>query len=301
MLEHEAWLQERRGSIGGSDAAGIVGMSEWSSPYAVWADKTGRAPAKADNEAMREGRDLEQYVAQRWMEATGKRCRRRTQMLRNPLFPWAHANIDRWVIGEKAGLECKTVKPYDVQLYQEGKFPDRFYVQCVHYMAVTGADRWYLAVLVFGTGFYTFTIERDEGEISALMEKEAAFWDLVVNDTPPATDGKPATSEVLTTIYREGGGDAVDLFGVSAAIDRYFLAKRGIEELKELQDAAANEIKAQMGQADVGLCQTAKVTWKNQVRRIFDSKRFMADHPDLDYSSYLRENASRIFKVKEIK
>ena len=40
----------------------------------------------------------------------------------------------------------------------------------MHYMAVTGAKRWYLAVLVLNQGFYTYTIERDEAEISALMQ-----------------------------------------------------------------------------------------------------------------------------------
>ena len=297
----EQWLEERRGSIGGSDAAGILGLSEWSSPYAVWDDKTGQLGEKQDTEAMREGRDLEQYVADRWMEATGKRCRRRTQMLRNPMFPWAHANIDRWVVGEKAGLECKTVKPYDAKMYQEGRFPDRFYVQCVHYMAVTGAKRWYLAVLVLGTGFYTFTIERDEAEIQALMEAEAAFWEYVKKRTPPPTDGMPSTTEALSTIYKEGGGEEVDLFGLDAAFDRYFQAKKSMEEMEAVADAAANEIKAVMGNAEAGLSPRVKVTWKAQQRTTFDSRRFMREHPEYDYSGYMKEQTIRIFKVKEIK
>ncbi len=62
-LTHEQWLAERRKSIGGSDAAAIVGMNHYVTPYMLWADKTGRLPDKPDNEAMRQGRDLEQYVA----------------------------------------------------------------------------------------------------------------------------------------------------------------------------------------------------------------------------------------------
>ena len=300
-LTRDEWLKERRGSIGGSDAAAIMGLSEWSGPYAIWADKTGQIPEKPDTEAMREGRDLEQYVADRWMEETGKRCRRRTEMLRNPDYPFAHANVDRWVVGEKAGLECKTVKPYDVKMYQEGRFPDRFYVQCVHYMAVTGAERWYLAVLVFGTGLYTFTIERDEAEIAALMDAEAAFWEYVTSRTPPPADGLPSTTEVLHTIYKDGGGDSIDLFGLDDALDRYFQAKKSIDEMKSVADAAANEIKAALGNAEVGLCDRAKVTWKTQRRSTFDSKRFMKDHPQFDYSGYIKEQSTRVFKVKENK
>ena len=33
------WLAQRRKSIGGSDAAGIVGLSQYATPYTVWADK----------------------------------------------------------------------------------------------------------------------------------------------------------------------------------------------------------------------------------------------------------------------
>ena len=40
-MSRSAWLAQRRKSIGGSDAAGIVGLSPYATPYTVWADKTG--------------------------------------------------------------------------------------------------------------------------------------------------------------------------------------------------------------------------------------------------------------------
>ena len=83
-LSREAWLELRRHSIGGSDAAGIVGLSKWASPYSVWAEKTGQLPEQPDNEAMRQGRDLEDYVARRWSEETGNMCRRENKIIYNP-------------------------------------------------------------------------------------------------------------------------------------------------------------------------------------------------------------------------
>ena len=64
-MSREKWLEARRSAIGGSDAAAIIGLNPYSSPYSVWADKTGRLPDKPDNEAMRLGRDLEEYVSSR--------------------------------------------------------------------------------------------------------------------------------------------------------------------------------------------------------------------------------------------
>ena len=119
-MSREAWLEQRRHTIGGSDAAGIIGLSKWSSPMSVWADKTGRLPDKPDTEAMRLGRDLEGYVASRWMESTGKKVRRLNAMLYSELYPFAHADIDREVIGERAGLECKTTSTLDVKQFQGG-------------------------------------------------------------------------------------------------------------------------------------------------------------------------------------
>ena len=66
----------RHDTIGGSDAAAIVGLSRYGSQYSVFMDKTGRLPDKPDNEAMRQGRDLEEYVSQRFEEETGKKVRR---------------------------------------------------------------------------------------------------------------------------------------------------------------------------------------------------------------------------------
>ena len=61
---HEEWLQDRMKGIGGSDAGVILGVNPWKPPYAIWAEKTGLADLSIkDNEPMRQGRDLEDYVA----------------------------------------------------------------------------------------------------------------------------------------------------------------------------------------------------------------------------------------------
>ena len=149
-MSHEEWLAHRKNAIGGSDAAGIVGMNQYSSPYSIWAEKLDKLPPKGDNEAMRLGRDLEEYVAKRFTEATGKKVQRENAILYNPDIPWAHANIDRRVVGEDAGLECKTCSALSMGKFKNGEFPENYYVQCMHYLSVTGCKKWYLAVLVLG-------------------------------------------------------------------------------------------------------------------------------------------------------
>ena len=76
-MTREEWLNARRKGIGGSDAAAIMGANPYASPLSVYLDKLGLAQEKEITEAMRQGTDLEDYVAKRFSEATGKKVRNR--------------------------------------------------------------------------------------------------------------------------------------------------------------------------------------------------------------------------------
>lgn len=292
------WLNRRRNTIGGSDAAGIVRLSKWSTPYTVWADKTGRLPDKDDTEAMRIGRDLEGYVASRFTEATGKKVRRVNAMLYNPTYPFAHADIDREIVGENAGLECKTTSALDVRQFGNTEFPEQYYAQCVHYLAVTGADRWYLAVLVFGRGFFTYTLERDEAEISALMDAERAFVEnYVKKDVPPPPDGEEVTGEAIRTIYSESIGGTAELFGADSKLGEYMELKSQMKAIELRINEIENEIKAQMQDCESAVCNDYTISWKPQTRRTFDTERFGKDHSEFDLSGYYKTSTCRRFSV----
>ena len=300
-MPREEWLVERRKSIGGSDASGILRLNKYSSPYTVWADKVGLLPPKDDNEAMRQGRDLEDYVAHRFMEQTGKKVRRENYMLRNPDYPFAHADLDRVVIGEDAGLECKTTKSLSFSKFKNGEYPTYYYVQCVHYMMVTGCKRWYLAVLVLGEGFYVFTIERDEEEIRALAEAEAEFWNNhVASGIAPDVDGSEATTDAVNAAFSECSGGNVGLIGFDSDLEKYMEINEKMRELKSMKDEVANKIKCHLKEADEGESEKFKVTWKPQSRSRLDLDKLAEDFPGIDIAKYMTFTISRQFKVKKV-
>lgn len=217
---------------------------------------------------MRQGRDLEDYVAKRWEEKTDKKVRRCNYILRNTEYPFAHANIDRDVVGENAGLECKTTSLMNLKKFKNGSYPENYYVQCMHYMAVTGADRWYLAVLVLNKGFYDFVIERDEDEIKALMEAEAEFWTHVKNDTPPSFTGLDPDSEALKVVYRDGydNADAVQLLGRESDIENLLALKAQKKELDKSIKYYEQVLQGDLKNNEYGVCGNYSVTWKTQTR-----------------------------------
>ena len=301
-MSREEWLELRRHGIGGSDAAAIVGLSKWASPYTVWADKTGRLPDKPDTEAMRQGRDLEEYVAQRFSEATGKRVKRCNAILYNPAYPHSHADVDRMIVGENAGLECKTTSTLDVKQFLGVEFPEKYYAQCVHYMAITGADRWYLAVLVLGKEFHVYTLERDEAEIRALMDAETAFWEQYVEtDTPPAADGAESTTDAIRTIYADSSQSICILFGRETLLEEYMALKSQSKALDARIAEIQNTIMEDMQDAERGECGAYTVIWKAQERETFQRKEFEKAHPEINLAEYCRVSKSRPFKVTENK
>lgn len=299
-MPHEQWLEERRKRIGGSDASAIIGMNKYSSAYTVWADKLGKIPPKEDNEAMRLGRDLEEYVAKRFTEETGKRVRRENNILINPDIPFAHANVDRMVIGEDAGFEAKTTSVLNLKKFNGGEYPENYYVQCVHYLMVTGCKRWYLGVLILGVGFKHFVIERDEGEIEALRKSEEDFWEYVKSGNPPMVDGSDSTSETLKTMYPESNGDAVSLMAYEHDLKQYMTLSSLLDDVKKQREEVANRIKEFMGEASKGVTNNFKVSWTSSIRTTFDHKKFAEDYEALDLTKYYKSTPTRTFKVNSI-
>lgn len=132
-VSSEDWLRLRKTGIGGSDAGAVCGMNPYSSAVKVFKDKTGSNVEKPDCEALRIGRDLEDYVAQRFMEATGLKARKSNYMYRSKEYPFMIADVDRLITGGEAGLECKTVSTYSADKWAGGNIPPHYVMQCFHY------------------------------------------------------------------------------------------------------------------------------------------------------------------------
>ncbi len=295
----------------------VLGLNKYRSPYTVWAEKTGRIGEEPENEAMRVGRDLEPYVASRFEEVSRKGVRRMNYLLRREDCPHLHANIDRQILGESSGLECKTASALNLKRYEGGDFPESYYAQCVTYLAVTGWARWYLAALVLGKGFYCYqitTVPDDDvsewcessvyvspEEIEAVKRCAEDFWrDYIEADSPPPLDGTESTTDTIETIY-EGGGGEVELFGRESLIEQYQYLMSRKKAIEKDADTIKQQLMNDLGDNETGFCGRYTVNWKGQSRATFDAKAFAKDHPEMDLSSYYKTTNFRKFAVKEEK
>lgn len=297
---HDEWLKIRSQYIGGSDAGAVVGLDEYKSPYSLWLEKRGEIPPFEGNITTKVGGYLEELVAQMFTEETGKKVRKQNYTLVNDKYPWAAANVDRLIVGEKALLECKTTNSFPVmRKVKNGEFPARWFCQVMHYLMVTELEKAYLAVLINCRDFKVFEIERDEDEINALMEAEQAFWERVQSNSQPDFNGSCSDTEAVSKMYPGDYADnMIDLFGMETDLLCYQELNSQIKELKRKQEQHKLRICDAIGNNLGGFINGTKVTWKPQDYRSFQAEAFKKAHPDIDLESFYKVSTSRTFKIK---
>ena len=300
-ISHEDWLSLRRKSIGGSDSAVCVGMNQYSSLISLYASKKGLSKPKEDNEAMRLGRDLEQYVAERFCEKTGKKVRNDFFMYEDDEYSFLTANIDRRVVGENAGLECKTMGSFNGYDLANGEIPSHYYCQCQHYCMVLGFSKVYLAILVLQRGLYTFEIYRNDDFIKQMRDAEVDFWtNYVEKDEVPEPDGSDASLATLKEFYPNGEDNEIQIAGLDRMIQEYKAASEREKEAKELKTSIQSQICAKLGNNAYGLGIDYGCSWKNQSKESVDTKRLKAELPKV-YERYAKVSEYRVFRTKKIK
>ena len=298
-MERDEWLKLRKEGIGGSDAGAICGLNPYASPMSVYQDKTSPEITGQDNEAMRQGRDLENYVAQRFMEATGLKVRRFNVMYKSEEFPFMLADVDRMVVGESAGLECKTASAYQQEQWKDGEIPPHYLIQCLHYMAVTERKCWYLAVVILGREFRYVKLERDEEMIQNLIAVEKDFWmNHVVSETMPDPDGSRICDEVIRRYFPRAKQEIIPLpDSFNEELKRREEILELMERLEQEQRQIEQKIKLFLGESQGAENLKYRVSWSNVDTQRVDSRRLKEEQPDV-YSRFAKVSHSRRFTVK---
>ena len=298
-LTKEEWLKFRKKGIGGSDAAAVCGMNPYCSAMKVYYDKISDTVEEQSSEAIRQGNDLEDYVAQRFMEATGLKVRRSNYMYRSSEHPFMIADVDRLVVGEDAGLECKTASAYNADKWKDGEIPIHYIIQCYHYMAVTGKRTWYIAAVILGKEFVYRKFEWDDALIQKIIEKEHEFWkNHVEKGIIPEPDGSKACDDILQEYFHTAKKDAsIELVGFDEKLSRREQILLQITELQQEQNKIEQEVKLYMKDNETAISDGYKVSWSNVETTRLDTKRIKQEKPEI-YQDYAKISTSRRFQIK---
>jgi len=255
------WLEDRQLGIGGSEAAGVVGLDDYQSPLSIWSRKRGlMADYLIGNEAMEFGREFEPILVRKVQERTGYRVIHWPQTLRcvHVDYEWMRCTPDGLAesdISPGLGLvQIKTTSDRMMTEWVEDGVPLRVQVQVQHEMAVTGA-RWAIVGVLFGgQKFLTINLERDDEFIEQLIEAESAFWNMVQSGEMPAADGLDATEAAIKQLYPRVIHEQTFTLPVEAeAIDQELQdIASGIEELEKRRAELRNQIRLWIGEYEAG-------------------------------------------------
>jgi len=225
----QAWLEERKTYLGGTDLAKLMGVSKYGDALDVYLEKKGLAPEKDLAFYVELGNFLEPAVAQRHANATGLELRKGTAV-RHPEFPFLGGNPDFLPLNTTAeGLEIKCVTYRALWTDEWG--PDGseqarldYQVQVQWYMGLTGIHTfklraafvdWDRAEKLKDLGMTptqllsaileeerTYTIRFDQELFDLMVEKGKEFWiGYVVPNIEPAATAK-TSSEAQAELLR---------------------------------------------------------------------------------------------------
>jgi putative phage-type endonuclease len=295
-MPKEEWLRHRQQGIGGSEASAIAGLNPWKTAVGVYIDKKNETPKEIKSYRMEIGNLLEDFVAKQFSHKTGKKVRSVYGMLKNDKYPFAIANIDRAVVGEKAFLECKVTNSYAKKEWEEG-VPIHYEIQCLHYMAITGATHCYIAALIGNEDLIFHEIKRDEDTINNLMTLEKEFWENhIMPDIPPEADGSGEYSEYLKNKYDKPKPETVELTELKDNLKRYDEVVDLMKDLEIEKKALEQLFQGKMGNYEMANIEDRVITWKPGSRTSIDSKLLKKEMPHI-FNQYAKVSNYRTFRA----
>jgi putative phage-type endonuclease len=296
------WLEARRKGVTASEIAVIMGLSPYSSPYALYHQKLGILPDQVDSAVMERGRVLEPYVVEKFAAAhpelivlgDGR------GLWQHDERPWQMATPDRLLHQRPVGgdghhawtppvalLETKTAS--DMSDWGEqgtDEIPVHYRCQVLWQMGVLGISRAYVAVLdVPRWEVREYVIEHDPrcettseladcaactDQYMMRAEGEAFLKRLETGDTPDV-DWRPATAYALKQLHPSV--EDIDATIPYRLAVNYRAASRNVKHWEERKKLYEARIREAIGPAHRALTVDGQVIARRDVYEVRESVR----------------------------
>jgi putative phage-type endonuclease len=308
--DRDAWLTARRGGIGSSDIAAILGISRYGNALSVWHDKTGGLPLNGDDsEPALWGRAFEETVAREWARRN-RSVVQRVGLIANTDRTWQMCTLDRRVLEcpladdrERCAVEIKCRDKMKAGQFRRG-VADDVLVQTLWQADVCGYDHIHAAVLIGGNDYRQFVIRpADHPQLVAdLRAAGTELWDRITTRRPPALTGAEDPGPLLDLFEqlhpeRDGAveiardGDAQD------ALAEYIEAGAKESAGRKEKDRAKAKLLAVLGGAEVALDgDRVAFSYDATSREHCDTRRLAERWPDA-YADCVEDRASRRLNI----
>ena len=177
------WLEWRKGKIGASDAATILGVSPWATPFQLWEEKLGLSKPKEMTASMQRGKDLERQALRAFEDIVGLIMF--PKVMQHPLYEWMIASFDGVDFDMKIFVEIKCPGKSDHAIALDGHVPEKYIPQIQHQMEVLNVNSGYY-FSYDGVKNACIEVHRKNDYIANLLRKEEEFWNCLQIFVPPA-------------------------------------------------------------------------------------------------------------------
>lgn len=300
------WLEDRKGGIGSSEVATILGLNPWETPYQLWRRKMGMEAPKDETFAMKAGHYLEDAVSMFWADETGR------EVIKSSAGDWLFVNNEKdflraspdrtfWIPGlpknneNKGILECKTtqmsIDPEDL--------PKHWFCQVQYQLGVSEMTQGSLAWLCSGREFGYKDIAFVPDFYGWMIEEVERFWvDNIIGKIEPAAI---TVTDVITKYARHTDGKIIEASAETlAAYTRLKEVRSEIAKAESEKEELEAKIKIGFGDAEImSYGGQTLATWKAaKDSDKFDSKLFCKENPELAAKYTSLQPGSRRFLLK---
>lgn len=181
------WLEMRKNYIGASDAPVVMNMSPWKKKIDLWREKVVLPSHQKTTGPMLYGKETESIALEKFnieMGLDGEFFQFEPTLRFHPAIPYMMASLDGFCEQLHEAVEIKCPGKKDHELASKGEIPKKYIPQLQHQIEVCGlAYIWYYSYS--SESQYRINVPRDQKFIDEMLEKEAEFWDCVVNFREP--------------------------------------------------------------------------------------------------------------------
>lgn len=182
----ESWKAYRKNKISATDAGALMGLNPWKTPLMLFEEKLGLREPQPINDAMREGSLMEEKAREYFVKYHTLDFK--PAVLVSKKYDFAMASLDG-IEEDGAIIEIKCgVKSHEMAKNKE--IPPYYYAQLQHQMMV--ADKTMVGYFSYRSDEDNifWTVNRDDIFIEKMIEAEKAFFQNLMDFTPPPATNK---------------------------------------------------------------------------------------------------------------
>ena len=302
-IPDQEWVEERKYYIGGSDAAAILGKSDFSTPLQVWLRKQGHIPPVESTNIMQFGNVFEPIIADYFTSLTGFKTRRVNESFEHKEYSFLRANIDRQILNAEGVngtgiLELKTTTSHRMNALEDA-IPLEWEYQVQFYLALTRYSYAYLLIYERDTCKFhqPRLIHRDEDLIDQMQSQLIDWWEIhMIGGKRP----DPINGEDVLLLYPESTqGSVVEATpNTFSYYQELIKVRERINDLELEKEVIETFLKHEMEDAErLVLAGRDLITWKNQTSNRLDTKSLKQRYPAL-CKKFIKQTKTRRFVVK---